>query len=103
MFSDNRSSGIRQRGFTLIELLIVIGTIALLMAIILPALNRARGQTRTVVCLSNLRQLGLAFACYANDYDDYAMPLYEPATDTYWWGGSSLMVSTTRRVLSGLI
>ena len=85
MLSDNRSSGIRQKGFTLIELLIVIGTIALLMAILLPALNRARGQTRTVVCLSNLRQLGLAFACYANDYDDYAMPLFEQP-DTYWWG-----------------
>jgi len=85
MFSNNRSSGAQQRGFTLIELLIVIGTIALLMAIMLPALNRARGQTRTIVCLSNLRQLGLAFACYANDYDDYAMPLFEQP-DTYWWG-----------------
>ena len=85
MLSNNRSSGARQKGFTLIELLIVIGTIALLMAIILPALNRARGQTRTVVCLSNLRQLGLAFACYANDYDDYAMPTVGQS-GTYWWG-----------------
>ncbi len=85
MFSNNRSSGARQKAFTLIELLVVIGTIALLMAIMLPALNRARAQTRTVVCLSNLRQLGLAFACYANDYDDYAMPLFEQP-DTYWWG-----------------
>jgi len=85
MFSDNRSSGIRQKGFTLIELLIVIGTIALLMAIMLPALNRARAQTRTVICLSNLRQLGLAFVCYANDYDDYAMPTVGQSR-TYWWG-----------------
>ena len=85
MLSYNRSSGIRQRGFTLIELLIVIGTIALLMAIMLPALNRARAQTRTIVCLSNLRQLGLAFACYANDYDDYAMPTVGQS-GTYWWG-----------------
>ena len=73
-------------GFTLVELLVVISVIALLMSVLLPVLGRARSQAKTVICLSNLKQLGFAFVCYALDYDDYAMPNYEPSTDTYWWG-----------------
>jgi len=60
----------RTKAFTLIELLVVISVIAVLMAILMPALNRAREQGKRAVCLSNLRQLGLSFILYADDNDD---------------------------------
>jgi len=61
----------RQKGFTLIELLMVIGIIALLMAILIPTLNRAKEQAKNMVCTSNLRQYALAGTMYLDDNDDY--------------------------------
>jgi len=57
-------------GFTLVELLVVIAIIALLMAVLLPALNRAREQGKRVVCLSNLRQMTLGWMAYAEANND---------------------------------
>jgi prepilin-type N-terminal cleavage/methylation domain-containing protein/prepilin-type processing-associated H-X9-DG protein len=59
------------RAFTLIELLVVVAIIALLISILLPSLAEARRQTRTVVCRSNLRQLGLGWIMYAHDSNGF--------------------------------
>jgi prepilin-type processing-associated H-X9-DG protein len=59
-----------------VELLVVIGIVALLVAILLPALSHAREQSRTVACLSNLHQIGLAANIYAAQNDGYTVPGY---------------------------
>ena len=60
----------RRRGFTLIELLVVIAIIAILAAILFPVFARAREKARQASCQSNLKQITLAMAMYAQDYDD---------------------------------
>ena len=96
----------RQNGFTLIELLVVIAIIALLMAMLMPALNRAREQGRRAVCLNHLKTLTLGWMMYADENDDrivngeaYWAPTAEPAApvprygphkgERYWVGNDA--------------
>jgi prepilin-type N-terminal cleavage/methylation domain-containing protein/prepilin-type processing-associated H-X9-DG protein len=66
-----------RRGFTLIELLVVISVIAVLMAILMPSLSRAREQARSVACRSNLRQWGIASTMFAQENDDRLVAEYD--------------------------
>jgi len=65
---DRKASTRRLRAFTLVELLVVIGIIALLISILLPALNRSRDKARAVQCASNMRQIYLAIAMFAQEH-----------------------------------
>ena len=62
-------------GFTLVELLVVISIIAILMAILMPALGKAREQARRIVCANNLKTLALGDQMYADDSDNYHVPI----------------------------
>lgn len=66
-----RSSHSSRQGFTLIELLVVIAIIAILAAILFPVFARAREEARKTSCLSNMKEIALATAMYAQDYDGY--------------------------------
>ena len=78
-----------RRGFTLVELLVVIGIIALLVSILLPALNKAREDAKRVRCLSNQRQLVMAYQMYYTEnkgrLTSSNTPAFAPPDSLHWW------------------
>jgi prepilin-type N-terminal cleavage/methylation domain-containing protein len=76
--------GPRRSAFTLIELLVVIAIIAILAAMLLPALSKAKGRSKQAACINNLREIGIATAMYLSDFKQYPGD-YSPAHNLHVW------------------
>lgn len=90
--------GKTRKGFTLIELLVVVAIIAILAALLLPALGRAREQARRSNCLNNLKQMNLLLRIYANDYRGWF-----PAAAVYTYDGTNWSASEAVTPLQDLV
>lgn len=85
----NRNSAWNRRGFTLIELLVVVAIIAILAALLLPSLAKAKQSAYRIKCVSNLKQLGAAIEMYTGDNDDRLPgPVWQGFYDTYFNDGT---------------
>ena len=90
----------KKNGFTLIELLVVIAIIAILAAMLLPALSKARERARQSVCMSNLKQIGVCFVMYIQDNDEWIPAANgEPKTSNWdTWAGQSGILPYVKNV-----
>ena len=93
----------QMQGFTLIELLVVIAIIAILAAILFPVFARARENARRASCQSNLKQIGLGFMQYTQDYDEKYPPfqfIFDPSEATrkyyYYWNSLNPYIKSTQ-------
>jgi len=96
---QRRGKGVRcgPSGFTLLELLVVIAIIVILAALLLPAMARIRGESQSVVCKSNLRQLGAALRMYLDDSTGVypyssSFPATNPKGISYWFDALALNI-----------
>jgi prepilin-type N-terminal cleavage/methylation domain-containing protein/prepilin-type processing-associated H-X9-DG protein len=83
--------------FTLIELLVVVAIIAVLIALLLPSLSQAREMAKSMSCMNNMKQLGLGWSYYMNDFNEYGPPT------TYRLPGATGNISWRLRLLSTII
>ncbi|MFH1616035.1 MAG: type II secretion system protein [Planctomycetota bacterium] len=86
-------------GFTLVELLVVIAIIAVLLSILVPALNRVRDQAKAVICLSNMKQVSYGWVLYGQDYRDRCIPYYLGCEPT----AASMQAGVTGRYTTELV
>lgn len=99
-FSKSSGFAFRHRGFTLIELLVVIAIIAMLLAILLPGLRKAKSITKRVICQTNLRQLTLAWNMYIEDNDG---KFYQGVNTNLYYGGWKGLKDESPRVLNSYV
>ena len=99
----------RGRKFTLIELLIVIAIIAILAAMLLPALNKAREKARSIQCINNQKQIGMALNFYQNEFNGFVLPAKLASSATYayngqlFWLWNSFLIHTGRITMNLLV
>ncbi|MBI4327285.1 MAG: DUF1559 domain-containing protein [Chloroflexi bacterium] len=112
-FPSVKSDSVPSSAFTLIELLVVLAIIALLAALLLPALGQAKGTARSSQCVSNLKQLQLAWQMYAEDQNDQLVPNWftwdgsdyrtSSSTSNSWVAGSALTDETPAGIRQGAL
>ncbi len=87
--SNSHRAGFRKRAFTLVELLVVVAIIALLISILLPALNKAKDAAMQTICIANMRQAFIGFGTYSTDWRGHIIPTGKDLSMTNtWYGGT---------------